>query len=222
MGVRYVYNTAGEYVAFVAGQNLFAPDCTWLGFLRPNGEVYSSQDASFLGHLTNDDRLIRSVREPARLKPLKPLTPPSPLVPLRPMRRLAMTPLPSSYVDVFAAGPGGRGSVDGDVSELDRLEGTILTAADGQMLGKVSRNRFDSESLMNSFGPYGSRYSSTSIFNQYGAYGSQYSALSPFNRYNTTPPMFVRDGKTVAYLSVNQYVSPRIDPQRLLAWLNVK
>lgn len=88
------------------------------------------------------------------------------------------------------------------------------------MLGKVNRNRFDSESLVNSFGSYGSRYSSTSIFNQYGNYGSQYSALSPYNSYTSTPPMFLRGEDVVAYLTVNPYVNPRVDPQRFLAWLN--
>lgn len=58
------------------------------------------------------------------------------------------------------------------------LAGNKLYSRDGQYLGKVSNNKYDSESISNPYGKYGSKYSSTSINNQYSKYGSDYSTQS--------------------------------------------
>lgn len=68
-------------------------------------------------------------------------------------------------------------------------DGGRIYAADGTYLGRLNANRYDPESVANSYGQYGSRYSSTSIKNPYSTYGSPYSALSPTNPYATTPPV---------------------------------
>lgn len=46
-----------------------------------------------------------------------------------------------------------------------RRQESFLLAQDGQFLGMLSSNKYQSDSVMNE---YGSKYSSTSIFNQYG------------------------------------------------------
>jgi hypothetical protein len=102
---------------------------------------------------------------------------------------------------------------------LDYLEGARLVSHDGTFLGLVTRDRFDANSLSNQFGTYGSRYSATSIFNQYGQYGSLYSPNSPFNQFASNPPRLMKDGKLLAHLTVNRYISPRVEPQQLIAWL---
>jgi hypothetical protein len=58
------------------------------------------------------------------------------------------------------------------------MAGDKLYSRDGQYLGKVSNNKFDSESISNPYGKYGSKYSSTSINNDYSKYGSDYSTQS--------------------------------------------
>ena len=35
---------------------------------------------------------------------------------------------------------------------------------DGQLLGKITNNKNDNDSILNEYGPYGSLYSPTSIF----------------------------------------------------------
>lgn len=45
-----------------------------------------------------------------------------------------------------------------------RRQESFLLAQDGQFLGMLSSNKYQSDSVMNK---YGSKYSSTSIFNQY-------------------------------------------------------
>lgn len=55
-------------------------------------------------------------------------------------------------------------------------------------LGNLSANRYDSNSVNNPYGRYGSEYSAESINNPYGQYGSRYSNDSPNNPYATNPP----------------------------------
>jgi glutaredoxin-related protein len=95
---------------------------------------------------------------------------------------------------------------------------SYIEATDGTFLGKLNPNRFDRDSIFNQFGPYGNKFSQTSIFNKFSNYGSQFSNLSPYNKFTQTPPKVYVNGKFVGYLTVNQYLSPRIDPEELLQW----
>jgi hypothetical protein len=45
---------------------------------------------------------------------------------------------------------------------------SYIIAQDGQFLGKLTSNKYDSDSLLNEFGSYVSKFSSTSIFSQFG------------------------------------------------------
>lgn len=219
MTIRYIFNTEGEYVGFVQGSNLFSPQSAWLGFIRPPNEVYGALDGRFMGYLMQDDRVVRKKSDSSRLPQPRPLPPLPPLRPLRPLKRLQMSRLPLGHLDVFENIKPSASS--GSDPELDNLEGTTLQVK-GVMLGKVTRNRFDTAGLSNSFGNYGSRYSSTSIFNQYSQYGGPYGPYSPFNPYSAEPPVFVRNGREISYLTANVYLKPRVDPQRFIAWLGVE
>ena len=95
---------------------------------------------------------------------------------------------------------------------------SFIEAQDGMFLGKLNPNKFDSDSIFNKFGPYGSKFSQTSIFNKFSDYGSQFSQLSPFNKFSQTPPKLLVKGRFVAFLTVNKYLSPRVDPENLLEW----
>jgi len=104
-------------------------------------------------------------------------------------------------------------------NNLDYLEGAILIANDNQFLGKISKNQFDSDSINNQFGTYGSEFSLYSIFNQFGTYGSEFSSLSPFNKFTSTPPKIYKENIFIAYLTVNTFMFPRVDTNLLIAWL---
>lgn len=84
-----------------------------------------------------------------------------------------------------------------------------LYSNDGkQYLGKLTTNKYDSESIWNEYGTYGNKYQSNSIWNKYGTYGSAYSSESAFNKYATTPPKVVdKDGYFVCYLTENEYLN---------------
>lgn len=58
----------------------------------------------------------------------------------------------------------------------------------GKYLGNLSANPYDSNSVSNPYGRYGSQYSEDSINNPYGQYGSRYSNDSANNPYATNPP----------------------------------
>lgn len=92
-----------------------------------------------------------------------------------------------------------------------RRQESFLLAQDGQFLGMLSSNKYQSDSVMNEYGSYGSKYSSTSIFNQYGQYGSRYASYSPFNPYISTPPQIILRGQLVGFLSSNDFLQNRLE-----------
>lgn len=104
----------------------------------------------------------------------------------------------------------------------DRIKNreSFLVANDGQFIGKLSLNRYDSESILNTYGLYGSSFSAKSIYNEYSVYGSRYSALSPFNPYTATPPKIYLRGSFWGLLTSNLYLySRKITPMELNNWM---
>lgn len=93
----------------------------------------------------------------------------------------------------------------------EAIIGGSVIAGDGKFLGKLT-NQYDSESVLNEYGSHGSQYSSDSIWNQYGSYGGEYSSFSPFNRHSSTPPVIVKRGKAIAYLSTNKSLGRTVNP----------
>lgn len=89
---------------------------------------------------------------------------------------------------------------------IQRTGASYLEAKDGQFLGSIVSNRFDSNSILNEYGPYGSRYSTTSIFNQYSDYGSRYGTNSVNNPYCATPPKLIINGRLLGFVTVNRHV----------------
>ena len=110
----------------------------------------------------------------------------------------------------------------------------FLQANDGTFLGHISSDRYDSNSICNSSGNYGSNYRNESIRNIYGTYGSEYSSESAYNKYTSTPPVIIKIGtyyvhgaannrtprQIVGYLTKNDYLSGAIDPDELLIALD--
>ena len=77
-------------------------------------------------------------------------------------------------------------------------------------LGKLNASKYDSKSIWNEYGTYGSEYNANSIWNEYGTYGSAYSSYSPFNSYASYPPVIVdEEGNFYGYFTVNKYKSKR-------------
>ena len=77
-------------------------------------------------------------------------------------------------------------------------------------IGCVNCSKYDSGSICNRYGDYGSKYSDTSIWNRYGTYGSKYNDESPWNKYSSNPPVVVdRDGGFYGYFTANRYESKR-------------
>lgn len=87
-------------------------------------------------------------------------------------------------------------------------------------LGCISCSEYDSDSILNEYGPHGSRYSSESIHNHYSEYGSPYSSYSACSRYASDPPVIV-DGEGGFYgrLTLNKYHAQATKNRTLLAWL---
>lgn len=98
------------------------------------------------------------------------------------------------------------------------VQGAVLIAQDDNntYLGKIT-NSYDSDSIFNEYGTYGSEYNSESIWNQYATFGGDYSNYSPSNAYTSTPPMIIKNKKLVGYLSANKSINTSISPNLLKA-----
>ena len=78
--------------------------------------------------------------------------------------------------------------------------------AGNDYLGRLSRNRYESDSTSNPYGQYGSPYSSNSINNSYGTYGSRFSSQGARNRFTTGgPKLFGSDGQFLGNLNSNRF-----------------
>jgi hypothetical protein len=88
-------------------------------------------------------------------------------------------------------------------------------------IGCLTCSQYDTDSVLNQYGSYGSRYSSTSIMNQYSDYGSKYSTYSACNPYASDPPI-VTDGEGGYYgkLTLNKYASDAITNTTIVVWLS--
>jgi len=81
-------------------------------------------------------------------------------------------------------------------------------------LGCLTGGKYDSDSIWNKYGDYGSRYSDKSIWNRYGDYGSKYSDYSPWARYGSNAPAIIdEDWNFYGYFSVNPYHKKRTELQ---------
>ncbi len=79
-------------------------------------------------------------------------------------------------------------------------------------LGCLNCNSYNSNSIWNNYGTYGSKYNDKSIWNSYGTYGSSYGDFSPFNTYANYPPVVVdKQGNFYGYLTINKYKDKRAE-----------
>ncbi len=107
------------------------------------------------------------------------------------------------------------GGVSTASSTCTALARASVVAEDQTYLDRLT-NKYDSESILNIFGSYGSEFSSTSIYNTtYGRYGSRYSSYSAFNSHTSTPPMVYVGTTAVAYVTKNTAKMFRLDPDTL-------
>lgn len=84
---------------------------------------------------------------------------------------------------------------------------SYLLAQNGQYLGRITANTYDNYSILNEYGPYGSKYSTTSIFNAYSEYGSKYGRFSLNNPYCNTPPKLFILGMVKGVITTNRYLA---------------
>jgi len=82
-------------------------------------------------------------------------------------------------------------SIPGSAAQSEFSSGSnspLIRGEDGTYLGRLNRNKYDSDSVANPFGRYGSKFSPDSINNPYGKYGSPYSPNSATNPYAIEAP----------------------------------
>ena len=100
----------------------------------------------------------------------------------------------------------------------------LLFGGDGfdVFLGCLTCSEYETDSVFNEYGDFGSQYSTTSIFNRYGDYGSPYSSYSACNPYASDPPVIVDgDGNFYGALTMNRFHPDVTSSSTILEWLDL-
>ena len=63
------------------------------------------------------------------------------------------------------------------------------------------------KSINNSFGILGSEFGASSVRNKFSKYGSEFNSYSVSNAFASSPPVIVKSGKSVAFLSANSMLT---------------
>ena len=77
-------------------------------------------------------------------------------------------------------------------------------------LGCMNCSSYDTGSVCNSYGEYGSSYRINSIWNTYSTFGNSYNLSSPWNAYSvdiSVPVIVDRNGNFYGYFTINSYRS---------------
>lgn len=103
-------------------------------------------------------------------------------------------------------------------SLIDVIRNAKIIAQDDEntYLGNLA-NEFNSESIFNEFGTYGNEFSTQSIWNEFSTFGNEFNVYSPFNKFATQPPMLIKKGKIVGFLTTNKSIRNGISPNLLKA-----
>lgn len=96
---------------------------------------------------------------------------------------------------------------------ISELNGSSVIAQDEKntFLGKIA-NEYDSESIFNEYSTYGNSNGSECIWNEFSRLGNGTNSFSPFNDYSSKPPLIVKDGKIIGYLTTNKSINRGISP----------
>lgn len=99
---------------------------------------------------------------------------------------------------------------------IDLLKGSKIYAQNSQktFLGLID-SEFYVDSIFNQFGSYGDKISSNSIWNKIGTFGDEISSYSPYNSYTNSPPVIVKNGTVIGFLTVNTSIEARLSPYDL-------
>ncbi len=114
-----IYTTPGDLGAYLLYPYLYNPQGEWIGYVKPNREVYSVL-GNYVGIFTDDPRILRrrsyDFSKPREEPPPRPrrITVPA-TVPLPPM----MAELPFTMIDVLAEEPERLSTVDFDEMRED-------------------------------------------------------------------------------------------------------
>ena len=87
-------------------------------------------------------------------------------------------------------------------SDLDGA--SVFSSEDAPVYLGFLGSDFANHSIDNRLGTYGNEFNSSSVRNRFGTYGDTSSMYSAQNQFALRPPKIIRNGRFVAYLSVNQ------------------
>jgi hypothetical protein len=108
-----IYNTPGDWSAFMHYPYIYSPLGEWIGWITPEREVFDV-DGVYVGMLTEEPRILRRRTND---RPLPRRSPPMRPEPIRPPARVPLPPmmaeLPFGIIDVLDEEPERLHTIDG-------------------------------------------------------------------------------------------------------------
>jgi hypothetical protein len=95
----------------------------------------------------------------------------------------------------------------------------VLLADDGTFLGRISSETADPLGILNAQGAFGSAMSATSLMNARSPYAEADGDMSVNSAAAAHPPRLVFEGRTLAFVTVNTQLRPRVSLTDVLAVL---
>ena len=105
-----------------------------------------------------------------------------------------------------------------ELKVIQKYNNSLLFSAESPpvFLGKITTSTFDSQSIFDEFGTYGSPFRSNSIWNEFGSYGSRFASYSPWNKFSSSSPFIVKNDVVIGRLAANEFVAGAFHPKWLI------
>ncbi len=102
---------------------------------------------------------------------------------------------------------------------IEKYQGSIVQSSkpylgEYRFLGRIE-HKSNAESIFSDIGIYGTQYGMYSIWNESGVFGGNFSLYSAFSEIANKPPLIIKDGTVIGYLSVNKTQQGAMNPHLL-------
>jgi hypothetical protein len=125
---------------------------------------------------------------------------------------LSMMELPGGYISNLSStavmpAVDTTSTSNGNITCADISGASVFSQEDSPVYLGFFGTSFSSDSINNKYDTLGNSMGAYSVRNTYAKYGSSYSSYGANNKYALYPPVIVKKGKSVAFLSINNTLS---------------
>ena len=106
-----------------------------------------------------------------------------------------------------------------DTAKTTQTLNKLTIIANGKTFLGNFGDKYNIDSIFNTYGLHGSSIALDSIWNDIGLYGGKIALNSPFNDITRTPPILYYNGASVCYLTANTTLAPAMTVEGIIEYL---